>query len=162
MNYKVLELEKRKNAFIKASSLVEFMRNYSNSLDENERKKLEILAEVSNGLPLPSGRWGNAIALALELNDYTSALLLIQKSEELKLSTDIVVSEYGFKNPWNLKEEYLFSQLTISGEPIPKAFFKDYEYERYRYFYNKNIDSNYEIAKMLELSKNNIKKIRKI
>ena len=40
MNYKVLELEKRKNAFIKASSLVEFMRNYSNSLDENERKKL--------------------------------------------------------------------------------------------------------------------------
>ena len=83
MNYKVLELEKRKNAYIKASSLVEFMRNYSNSLDEDERKKLEILAEVSNGLPLPSGRWGNAIALALELNDYTSALLLIQKSEEL-------------------------------------------------------------------------------
>ena len=162
MNYKVLELEKRKNAYIKASSLVEFMRNYSNSLNEDERKKLEILAEVSNGLPLPSGRWGNAIALALELNDYTSALLLIQKSEELGLSTDKVVSEYGWKNTWNLKEEYLFSQLTISGEPIPKVFFKDYEYERYRFFYNKNIDSNYEIANMLELSKNNIKKIRKI
>ena len=68
---------------------------------------------------MPSGRWGNPIALALEVNNYVAAEYLIENSDRFELDTDNVVSELGGKNPWSLKDEFLYSQLTYDEEILP-------------------------------------------
>ncbi len=115
----IVQLKMGRSAFIKAASLVEYMRKYSYYMDEKNRESLDYYAELSEGLPLPSGRWGNAIALALEINNYVVAEYLIENSDRLKLYTNTVVSELGGKNPWSLKDEYLYSQLTYDEEIMP-------------------------------------------
>ena len=75
----------RKSAFIKAATLVTYMNKYSYYMDEKDRKNLDVFARISEGLPLPSGRWGNAIALALEINNYVAAEYLIDNADRLEL-----------------------------------------------------------------------------
>ena len=94
--YNTMILKIRKTAFMNATNLINYMNKYSYYMKEEDLRAIETFAEFSDGLPLPSGRWGNAI----------------EHAKELKLQTDYVVSEYGYKNPWTLKDEYLFSQLT--------------------------------------------------
>lgn len=106
------QLKLGKKAYMNACHLVSSMEKYSYSLLKNDENQLSAYAYISQGVPLPSGRWGNAIALALETNDYISANYLIEHAEELNLRTDSVVSEFGGKNPWGLKDEFLFSLLT--------------------------------------------------
>ena len=110
--YNTMILKIRKTAFMNATNLINYMNKYLYYMKEEDLRAIETFAEFSDGLPLPSGRWGNAIALALEANNYLVAEYLIEHAEELKLQTNYIVSEYGYKNPWTLKDEYLFSQLT--------------------------------------------------
>ena len=116
------QLKNRKSAFLIAANLVTCMNRYSYYMNEKDRELLDLFIKISQGLPLPSGRWGNAIALALEINNYVIAEYLIKNADRLGLSTDFVVSELGFKNPWNLKDEYLFSQLTYDEDETIKNY----------------------------------------
>lgn len=118
-NFKIAQLKAGKYAFMKASALVTCMTKYSDYLDEKDRNNLDFFAQISEGLPLPSGRWGNAIALALEINNYVAAEYLIENSDRLGLDINTIVSEFGGKNPWSLKDEYLYSQLTNEVEIMP-------------------------------------------
>ena len=115
----ITQLKNRRSAFIKAATLVTYMNKYSYYMDEKDRKNLDVFARISEGLPLPSGRWGNAIALALEINNYVAAEYLIDNADRLELDTNTVVSEFGGKNAWSLKDEYLYSQLTYEEEIMP-------------------------------------------
>lgn len=118
-NMRITQLKIMRSAFITAANLVNYMNNYKYYMDEKDRKTLDVFTQISDGLPLPSGRWGNAIALALEVNNYIAAEYLIDNSDRLGLDTNTVVSELGGKNPWNLKDEYLFSQLTYEEDILP-------------------------------------------
>ncbi len=118
-NFQIIQLKNQKYAFIDAAHIVNYMNKYSRYMGELDRTILDFFIKCSSGLPLPSGRWGNAIALALEINDYIVAEYLINNSERLMLDTDTVVSELGGKNAWSLKDEYLFSQLTYEEEILP-------------------------------------------
>lgn len=128
----IAQLKIRRSAFIKAANLVTYMNNYRYNMDEKDRKTLDVFTQISDGLPLPSGRWGNAIALALEVNNYVAAEYLIDNSDRLELDTNTVVSELGGKNAWSLKDEYLFSQLTYEEVimPISEGQTKD-NYQEY-------------------------------
>ena len=118
-NMKIALLKIRKSAFIIAANLVAYMDKYSYYMDEKDREALELFTQISGRLPLPSGRWGNAIALALEVNNYVAAEYLIENSDRFDLDTNTVVSELDGKNPWSLKDEYLYSQLTYEEELMP-------------------------------------------
>lgn len=115
MSIQLTQLKLNKDAYMKVCHLVSSMEKYSYWLHEDDEKELRVYARLSQGMPLPSGRWGNAIALALETNDYISANYLIEHAEELDLETDSVVSEIGRKNPRELKDEFLFSLLTFES-----------------------------------------------
>ena len=115
MSIESIQLKLRKNAFLDSCHLVKAMEDYSRNPSEQSEKVLSLYAQISKGIPLPSGRWGNAIALALEINDYISAEYLIDHAKELELETNTVVSELGGKNAWPMKDEYLFSQLTYES-----------------------------------------------
>ena len=118
-NIQITQLKIRRSAFIKAATLVTYMNKYSYYMDEKDRKNLDVFTQISEGLPLPSGRWGNAIALALEVNNYVAAEYFIENADRLELDTNTVVSELGGKNAWSLKDEYLYSQLTYEEEIMP-------------------------------------------
>ena len=132
------QLKIRKSAFIDSAELVSHMNTYAYSMNENDRKLVDFLAEHSEGLPLPSGRWGNAIALALEVNNYIAAEYLIENAERLKLDTNTVVSELGGVNPWSLKDEYLYSQLTFEDYAGAIRHEKDRVYQQYVEFSDNN------------------------
>lgn len=132
MNYTIIQLRIKKQAYISAANLVNAMQEYSDNYDEKTKKILETHALFSDGMPLPSGRWGNAIALALEINDYVSALHLIENASKLELETDTIVSELGFNNPWGIKDEFLFSESTYEPYSISKESYSNEEdYKEY-------------------------------
>lgn len=146
-NMNIAQLKIRQRAFINATNLVTYMNKYSYDMSEKNRKTLDFFTEYSEGLPLPSGRWGNVIALALEVNNYAAAEYLIENAERLKLRTDFVVSELGFKNPWSLKDEYLYSLLTYDDKiELKPDFYSDEEYK----LYVENIIRNKEAKDRLE------------
>jgi hypothetical protein len=149
-NMKITQLKIRKDAYLNAANLVRFMEDYGMEKEEEARKLLDLFASISDGLPLPSGRWGNAIALALEINNYVAAEYLINNAEELGLETNTVVSELGFKNPWGLREEYLFSQLTYV-KPGPVIYAGD---ERFTKYLVRNHEANVRLSEQLNNQRN--------
>ncbi len=126
MSIELNQLKIKKSAYISAFHLLQSMESYSTNLTKETEKRLNSFAYLSSGkgIPLPSGRWGNAIALALEINDYVSAKYLIENAEELRLETNTVVSELGGINPWGMKDEYLYSLLTF--EQLTDEMIEDY------------------------------------
>lgn len=149
----IAQLKIRRNAFLNATNLVTYMNKYSYDMDEKHRKALDLFTEFSEGLPLPSGRWGNAIALALEINNYVAAEYLIENADRLKLKTDFVVSELGFENPWSLKEEYLFSLLTYDEEIASKMDQdSDEEYKKYVENILRNKNAKERLEKILSIA----------
>lgn len=149
----IAQLKIRRRAFLNATNLVTYMNKYSYDMDEKYRKALDLFIEFSEGLPLPSGRWGNAIALALEINNYVAAEYLIENADRLKLKTDFVVSELGFLNPWSLKEEYLFSLLTYDEEILSKMDQdSDEEYKKYVETIVRNKNAKERLEKRLSIA----------
>lgn len=145
-----IQLELSKRAYMKAVNLVKSMERYSTSISDKDKDLLGSLASLSEGMPLPSGRWGNAIALALEINDYVSAEYLIENAEKFNLETNRIVSELGGKNPWGLKDEFLFSLLTydsLSADLINEM---------------KNIYSEEEVKESIEYDKRQLEAIKRL
>ena len=137
----------RNTAFNDSVNLVNFMNNYVNNMNDEDRRILDLGAKFSRNLLLPSGRFGNAIALALEINNYVAAEYLIESADRLELDTNIVASEPEGKNNWSLKDEYLYSKHSYYAKPRPK-----YEFERHKE-YNKYINifvRNYQAKERLE------------
>ena len=154
------QLKIRKLAFVKAANLVTYMNKYSYSMSENDREALDLFIKISEGLALPSGRYGNAIALALEINDYVVAEYLIENANRLRLDTNFVASELGFKNPWTLKEEYLFSQLTYDEDAMLKRCQK--KTKMYNRFVLRNIWANKRLEKELSVTIEDKKVLNKL
>ena len=149
----IAQLKIRRNAFLNATNLVTYMNKYSYDMSEKYRNALDLFTEFSEGLPLPSGRWGNAIALALEINNYVAAEYLIENADRLKLKTDLVVSELGFENPWSLKDEYLFSLLTYDEEIASKTEQdSDEEYKKYVETILRNKNAKERLEKRLSIT----------
>ncbi len=121
MSFSVEEIKRIKESMLKTSYLITKMKKYSQEHTPEAQKRLSLAASTSDVFPLPNGRIGNPIALALEINDYSSALFLIKSAEELGLDTDEVSIDPNSNDFWNAKEEYMFSLKTrelISDEEL--------------------------------------------
>ena len=155
------QLKLREKAFIYSAYLTYYMDQYSSYMKEENQDALDYFAKFSTELPLPSGRWGNAIALALELHHYDVAEYLIEHADEFCLLTDSIVDELGVEKPWSLKDEYLYSQITYDPFIISK---KDYEteeeYSRYLDSIERNKEANQRLAKKFSISRGDQKKLR--
>lgn len=151
-NLYIAQLKIRKSAFIDSVDLVSHMNKYAYSMDEKERNLVDFLAKYSEGLPLPSGRRGNAIALALEVNNYVAAEYLIENAERLNLDTNTVVSELGGANRWSLKDEYLYSQLTFDDSVDVIRDKKERAYQQYVEFFDNNKEANKRLEKRLSVT----------
>lgn len=151
--FQIAQLKIRRSAFINAANLVTYMNKYRYYMDEKDRETLDIFTHISEGLPLPSGRWGNAIALSLEVNNYVAAEYLIENADRLELDADTVVSELGYNNAWSLKDEYLYSQLTYEEIIMPKREEQtDDDYQKYVDSIVRNKLANERLEKRLSIT----------
>lgn len=123
MNIDCIQLKIKKRAFLDAVSLTSAMAKYEVSQSDENLKQIESLVTFTNGMPLPSGRWGNATALALDTNHYVCAKYLIDNAKVLNLATDRVSSDLGWSNAWSLEDEYLFSLITYDEEELTSSIF---------------------------------------
>ena len=156
------ELLIKSNACLNSAFLTFYMSQYSHSMDECDRKGIDLYAKGDQTVALPIARWGNAIALALEINDYVVAEYLIENAERLELRTDFVASEFGYKNCMSLKEEYLYSQNTYKEEPMSKDDYANKkEYQEYIDEFMRNKEANKRLEEKLNVTSKDKEKIKK-
>jgi len=149
----IVQLRMQRDAFRRAAILTYSIIEYSHNPSEINASALLCLSNITKSIPLPSGRWGNVLALALELNEYIAAKLLFEERKQLELNTDLMVTDANGHNAWNLYDEYLFSQLTYNKKDISIDghihFIKDDYYE-------KNAKANEELAHLLHITDKDI------
>lgn len=162
----IAQLENSRLAFSNAAKLIHYMEKYSFSLSVNANKHLDYYAKTSAGLPLPSGKWGNAIALALEFNNYEVAEYLIENAERFNLDTKSVASDFGGKNRCSLKDMYLFSRLSYDDKLLPNIVgLSKKDYKKYVEFFSRNREANKRLEDKLVVSeedKSTLLRIRKL
>ena len=123
-----------------------------------EKLKAMLKVQVNNVFPLPSGRFGNVLAVALEMQHYKGALFIIQNAKDLGIDLHSVSSEYGGREVWNAKQTFEFSKEYFDFEKIDVE--KDEFYKRYPEYakvQNANIDAALEIDSIFQ-EKENVKK----
>lgn len=90
--------------------------------EENEKQLVTYLSVVNQrlplpkGLPLPSGRYGSSLAVALEMHNYPSALLIIQHATEWNIDLERVSSKLDGSDIMSVKECFDFSLSYFENE----------------------------------------------
>lgn len=141
-------LEISRDAYRNFSVLCHELNDYAYDGDE---EKLNTLLKVINvGMPLPSGRYGNSLAVALEMQLYVGALFIIKHADELGIDLKSISSERGGKDPWNAFQVFELSQLGFSKDKVSydDEYYKDYP--QIIESKNHNIDAAEEISGILK------------
>ena len=101
-------------------------------------------------MPLPSGRYGNVLAVALEMQQYKGALFLMKHAKKLEINLNAVSSEYGGENIWNVKQVF---KASLEGFDTIRIKENDECYKEYPSIIqekNNNIDAVAEIELFLQ------------
>lgn len=144
-------IEEKRQAYNLFADLVNSLKNFSTlESDRTTEALLHIAKSIQTKMPLPSGRWGNALAVALEMQLYKGALVLLENAEALQMSPESVSSEYDGKNVWDAKQTLEFSERYFDKMKLEKddAYYKNYP--AYIQSHNSNIDAFYKIQDMLK------------
>lgn len=151
MNMTEINMEIQRSAYKEFSILCNALGEFSINDDVKTRKNLIAIAKsIKVGMPLPSGRYGNALAVALEMQFYQGALFMIKNADELEINLESVSSEYGGKNVWNVQQTFELSQLGFNKTKIAED---DEFYKKYPWLIqskNSNIDAALEISNILQ------------
>ena len=118
------ELKLRRDAFIFASSFCEIMDKYDNKELTDDEFLFNIRAFVPLPMPLPSKRFGNILALALELQKYDIAELIFDNAEDLGLDLDSIIIPMDEASEWSLGEVVAYSELGFDKTNTDKKFVK--------------------------------------
>ena len=118
------ELKLRRDAFIFASSFCEIMDKYDNKELTDDEFLFNIRAFVPLPIPLPSKRFGNILALALELQKYDIAELIFDNAEDLGLDLDSIILPMDEASEWSLGEVVAYSELGFDKTNTDKKFVK--------------------------------------
>lgn len=156
MNINIIAMEQNRTAYSHFASLCGALNDYSfNQNDETTAQLKAITKSIKVGMPLPSGRYGNSLAVALEMQLYQGALFMIKNADDLKIDLESVSSEHGGKNIWDAKQTFELSLLSFDTTKIEDNddFYKNYPWIMQSK--NNNIDAALEISSILQ---NKIKK----
>lgn len=130
MNEAVTNMQQNRNAFAYFSMLCNAIKNFSSNKNEKTIEELKGILTCINGnnMPLPSGRYGNSLAVALEMQYYQGALFIIQHAEELGIDLSAVSFDSNGKDVWDAQQVFELSQLGFNTSKIASDddFYKDY------------------------------------
>lgn len=110
-----------KAAFANFANVYSALSSYNNNPTNENAKILSIVAKTTtSGMPLPSGKWGTILAVALEMNLYTSALFLIENSEIFGINLNSISSSFGGNDFLNAYDTFKLSATDFDFELIPE------------------------------------------
>ena len=127
------------------------LNEFSLNIDSKTTRQLELMVKtIKVEMPLPSGRFGNSLAVALEMQCYEGALFMILHANELGIDLDEISCELGGRDVWNVEKTFELSQIGFETTKIEE---KDESYKDYpwlRQSKNNNIAAALEIANLLQ------------
>lgn len=114
---------------------INYLSNILNAMSKYDGKDKKVLNEIKawshfshlndDTMPLPSGRVGGALAVALEMHKYLIALEILNNPEQYYANLDVVSHIEGGK-PWSAEETFDFSLLSFD-EKTYRNFAKEEE-----------------------------------
>jgi hypothetical protein len=152
------ELKLRRDAFIFASSFCEIMDKYENKELTDDEFLFNIRAFVPLPMPLPSKRFGNILALALELQKYDIAELIFDNAEDLGLDLDSIILPMDGASEWSLGEVVAYSELGFDKTNPDKKIVKKELSALDRLFVKTNAPTEYRNANFNPIIMDRIKK----
>lgn len=152
------ELKLRRDAFIFASSFCEIMDKYDNKELTDDEFLFNIRAFVPLPMPLPSKRFGNILALALELQKYDIAELIFDNAEDLGLDLDSIILPMDEASEWSLGEVVAYSELGFDKTNTDKKIVKKELSALDRLFVKTNAPTEYRNANFNPIIIDRIKK----
>lgn len=156
MKMTAIAMEKSRTAYRYFSTLCGALNDFSLNKNYKTTEELKaIIKTIDIGMPLPSGRYGNSLAVALEMQFYQGALFIIENADDLEIDLESVSSEYGGRNVFDTRQTFELSQLGFKKIKIAD---NDIFYKKYPWLIqsiNANIDASLEISNILQ---DNIKK----
>ena len=88
-----MPIEKRKEVFEILAHYITALENYEKEQSEKNKLKLDLLLLTKDTVLLPSGKLGNALALALEMHKFKAANYILKNKEKFYISLDYVAFE---------------------------------------------------------------------
>ena len=144
-------IEQKRAAYNNFAILNIALKKYAIQENKYTTEKLKALAILNfKGMPLPSGRYGNVLAVALEMQQYKGALFLMKNAKELEINLNVVSSKYGGENIWNVKQVF---EASLEGFDTIRITENDECYKEYPNIIkekNNNIDAVAEIELFLQ------------
>lgn len=105
-NIDIDKMKQNKDAYLRYATLTKELDNIEYEKDaEMTLSQFRIICSDNKKLPLPSGRWGNTLAAALENHQFVSATHIYENRDILGINIDCVSTEYDGSNPLNFAEE---------------------------------------------------------
>ena len=157
LNLMGMTIERKRRAYSNFSTVCRVLNDFSlNENAETTTQLKNVIKCINGGMPLPSGRYGNPLAVALEMQYYTGALFIIKNAVDLEIDLESVSSEYDGRNVWNAEQTFELSQMGFENTKLAS------DDEAYKDFpmliqsHNNNIDAAAEISDILA---NNIKTV---
>ena len=92
-----ISIEKRKELFEDLAHVVIALENYEKEQTEKNKLKLDLYLLTKDTMLLPSGKWGNLLALALEMHKFKSANYILENREKFQISLDYIAFELDKK-----------------------------------------------------------------
>ena len=112
MDKKIKELSSKRDSFLLGADVYGIMLEHEegNITDEELLEDLKMYASVS--FPLPTGRYGSILAVALESHKFIIAELLYDNAKKIGLNLNKTISPIDGTEVWSLGEEVAFADLS--------------------------------------------------
>lgn len=101
----------------KFATLVKAIDDYTKKTEGSDANLLYIARLYrKEGLPLPSGGYGNPLAVALEMNQYVGALYLLKNNGKIQMDLENVAFNSTYDECYDIHNVYAFSMSYFDQE----------------------------------------------
>lgn len=149
LNFEKREIKNREDGIYYLSNILSIMSKYDGK-NKTVLDEIETWSRISylngNMMPLPSGRLGGTLAVALEMHKYLVALEILNNPEKYYSNLNAVSHITGGK-PWSAEETFDFSLLSFD-ERACRNFAKEEDWQKHY--------SEEQIAEMIKKEEANV------
>lgn len=113
-------MKRKKKAIDEVGAILSLFRSFSFG-EISDGEFLNLIAKYKGPYPLPSGKWGNILALALELNYYIVAKSIIDYDIFFDINYEQIASDYDGSNEYDIESIIQESALIkMSDEEVSR------------------------------------------
>lgn len=114
-----ITFNKNREIFINFYRLCSILNEFEiDNSSDNAQKLIDFVASIGPLMPLPSGSFGNSLAVALEMRFYNGALFMIKNLKTFKIDLNFIANKINNRNYifFNALEVFKISQIGCSRD----------------------------------------------